>query len=345
MRPSVRPLAVGLACCLACCLVLELAGCGRDSPAPAKGAPPALVHLVLQTDWYAEPEHGGFYEALVKGYYRDAGLDVEIRQGSPMTHPDQMVATGQADIAIGRSEYVLVDAARGIPLVILGAMMEHDPQAIMVHHESGIRSLKDLDGRTIMAVPGSPFVAIMEQVLHIHVGIIPSDFGMSRFLADPNFVQQCFVTNEPYYVRQHGANVDVLPISDCGFDPYRVWYTRRDFLDQHPDLVRAFGAASVRGWREYIHGDSAPADTLIASLDLKLDPAFMAYSRGAMQSYRLVEGDPQAGDALGRIRRERLATQIKQLGDIGLLDHPLAVDDVWDPRSSPEESGGAGPGK
>jgi NitT/TauT family transport system substrate-binding protein len=341
MRTPFRPTAVGAVCCLA----LVLAGCSRNqSGAPAGGGQPTRFHLVLQTDWYAEPEHGGFYEALAKGYYRDAGLDVEIRQGSPMTRPEQMIATGQADIAIGRSEYVLVDAGRGIPFVMLGAMMQHDPQAIMVHHESGIRSLRDLNGRSIMAVPGSPFIAIMEQVLHIQVGIIPSDFGMSRFLADPAFVQQCFITNEPYYVRQHGANVDVLPVSDCGFDPYRVWYARRDFLDRHPDVVRAFGVATVRGWREYMNGDSAPADAVIASLNLKMDPAFMAYSRKAMQSYRLVEGDPRAGDALGRIRRERLAAQIKQLGDIGLLDHPVAVEDVWDPRFSTENSSPAGTG-
>jgi NitT/TauT family transport system substrate-binding protein len=341
MRPLFHPPPLGFACVLA----LALAGCSRNQAGPPPGGQTALVHIVLQTDWYAEPEHGGFYEALVKGYYRDAGLEVEIRQGGPTTRPDQMVATGQADIAIGRSEYVLVDAGRGIPLVILGAMMQHDPQAIMVHHESGIRSLKDLDGHTIMAVPGSPFIAIMEQGLHIHVGVIPSDFGMSRFLADPNFVQQCFLTNEPYYVRQHGANVDVLPVSDCGFDPYRVWYASRDFIAKHPDVVRAFGAATVRGWREYITGDSAPADALIASLDLKMDPGFMAYSRQAMQSYRLVEGDPRAGDALGRIRPERLATQLKQLGDIGLLDHPVAVEDIWDPRFAPEDSGTRGPGK
>jgi NitT/TauT family transport system substrate-binding protein len=228
---------------------------------------------------------------------------------------------------------------------MLGAMMQHDPQAIMVHHESGIRSLKDLDGRSIMAVPGSPFIAIMEQVLHIKVAIFPSDFGMSRFLADPNFVQQCFITNEPYYVRQHGAAVDVLPVSACGFDPYRVWYTRRGFLAQHPDVVRAFGAATVRGWREYLHGDAAAADALIASLDLKLDPPFIAYSRQAMRSYRLVEGDALAGDALGRIRRERLATQIKQLADVGLLDHPIAVEDVWDPRFAPEPAGAPDPEK
>jgi NitT/TauT family transport system substrate-binding protein len=341
MRPPFQAfaLAAGLG------LALGLGACRRSVMPSPGGAQASLVHVVLQTDWYAETEHGGFYEALAKGYYRDAGLDVEIRQGSPMTHPDQMVGTGQADIAIGRSEYVLIDAARGIPLVMVGAMMEHDPQAIMVHHESGIRALKDLDGRTIMAVPGSPFIPIMEHNLHIKVGIIPSDFGMNRFMADPNFVQQCFLTNEPFYVRLHGANVDVLPVSDCGFDPYRVWFVNRDFLARHPDVVRAFGAATVRGWREYVTGDPAPADARIAALNPKMDPAFMAYSRKAMQSYRLVEGDPRAGETLGRITAARLATQIRQLTEIGLLDHPITVEDVWDARFAPDDPSANPPAK
>jgi len=318
-------------------MAMGLSGCGRsDSLSPAS-VKPALVRVVLQTDWYAEPEQGGFYEALAKGYYRDAGLDVEINQGGPTTRPEQMIATGQADIGIASSDNVIIDAGRGIPLVIIGAMMQHDPQAIMVHHESGIRSLKELDGRNIMAVPGSDFIPIMENLLHIKVAITPSDFGMSRFLADGNYVQQCFVTNEPYYVRRLGAHVDVFPISECGFDPYRIWYARRDFIGAHPEAVRAFGAASLRGWRDYISGDPEPANALIASLNLKMDSDFMAYSRRMMQAYKLVEGDPAAGEGLGRISRKRLDAQIRQLGEIGLLENPVAVDDILDPRFLPND--------
>ncbi len=304
------------------------AGGGRRPAAAAAGGR-ALTRVVLQTDWYAEPEQGGFYEALALGYYRDAGLDVDIRQGSPTIVPQQAVATGRADFGIGRSEFVIIDASQGIPLVMVGAMMQRDPQAIMVHRGSGIRSLRDLNGRTIMAVPGSPFIAIMEDLLHIKVGIVPSDFGMSRFLADPQFVQQCFITNEPYYVRQRGARVRVLPVSDCGFSPYRIWYTRRSFLHRHPGIVRAFSAATIRGWREYIAGDPGPADARIAALNPKMDPAFMAYSRHAMQSYRLVAGDPSAGEALGRIDPRRIEAEIRQLAQAGLLSGPVTVPEVF----------------
>jgi NitT/TauT family transport system substrate-binding protein len=293
------------------------------------------THVVLQTDWFAQPEHGGFYEALVKGYYREAGLDVEIRQGAPALNPEQVVATGQADFAISSSNDVMVAAGRGIPLVMVGAFMERDPQALMVHAESGVRTFKDLDGRKVMAEPGAPFIDVIQKIYGIRISITPTDFGMGRFLGDKNFVQQCFVTNEPYYVRAHGAATRVLLISDSGFSPYRVFFTRRAFIAAHPDVVRAFTAASIRGWRDYVGGDQAAANALIASLNPKLDPPFMAFSVQAMRDYHLIGGDPAAGDAPGRLDRGRVGTLLRQLASIGLLDHPLAVDDVLDDHFIP----------
>ncbi len=312
--------------------LVALGGCGKPAEVPiaaGAGAKP-LVKVVLQTDWFAQPEHGGFYQALVKGYYRDAGLDVEIRQGNPTTIPAQVVATGRAEFAIGRSDDVIIAASRGVPLMMIGAFMQRDPQAILFHQESGIKTFKDLDGRNLMAVPGSAFITIMENTFHIKVAVTPTDFGMSRFLADKNFVQQCFLTNEPYYVRKEGANIGVLVLSDSGFSPYRVWYTRRSFAQEHPEVVRAFAAATVRGWSEYISGDRTEANTRIASLNPKMEPGFMDFSVHAMQEYHLVTGDPAAGDAVGRITRERIDTQIRQLSGIGLLDRPVTADEVFD---------------
>jgi len=319
--------------------VLAGSGCAKKTAAPpGAGGRPPLVKVVLQTDWYAEVEHGGFYTALVQGYYRDAGLDVEIVQGGPNGMTPQKIATGQADIAIGRSDDVIIFASRGVPVVMLGAFMQRDPQAIMFHRESGIRSFSDLDGRNLMAVPGSSFIPILERTFKIKLAITPSDFGMSRFLADRRFVQQCFVTNEPYYVRQQGADVGVLLLSDSGFAPYRVWYARRDFVAAHADVARAFAAATIRGWRDYIGSDHAAADARIAALNPKMDAAFLAFSRQAMIDYALVTGDPAAGDTVGRIDPARVEKEIRQLADIGLLDRPVAVGEVLDGAELPPES-------
>jgi NitT/TauT family transport system substrate-binding protein len=246
-----------------------------------------------------------------------------------------MVATGRADFGIDTSDDIILAVNRGVPLAMLGAYMQRNPQAIMFHRESGIRSFRDLDGRTVMAVPSLPFIAVLENTFHIRMSVMPSDFGMSRFLADRNFVQQCFVTDEPYYVRRQGADVGVLMISDAGYSPYSVWYATRGFLEHHADLARAFSQASIRGWREFNRGDRAPAEGLIGSLNPRMDTEFMAYGARAMREYRLVTGDSPTDDIIGRISRDRIAAEIRQLEAIGLLERPLSVDDVFDPRFQP----------
>jgi NitT/TauT family transport system substrate-binding protein len=293
---------------------------------------------VLQTDWYAQPEHGGFYQALVKGYYREAGLDVEIAQGGPNTMPPQKVVTNLAQFAIGRSDDVIVAFARGIPIVMVGALMQRDPQAIMFHQESGIHGFKDLDKRSIMSVPGAGFVPIMERKYGIKVSVTPLDYGLSRFMADKQFVQQCFVTSEPYYLKKQGVDVGVLLLSETGFSPYRVWYTSRDFLEKHPDQVRAFTEASVRGWRDYLEGDRAAADQRISELNKQMTPEFIAYSVGAMKEYKLAAGDPAAGETYGQIRAARIEEQIKQLIEIHVVEKPIKVGDIFDGRFLPESA-------
>ena len=317
--------------------VLLLAGCGEKAAAPAGPGGKALTRIVLQNDWYAQPEHGGFYQALVKGYYRDAGLDVVIDQGGPNAIPIQRVMLGSAQFAIGRSDDVMIAGGRGLPVVMVGALMQRDPQAFMFHPESGIRGFKDLDGRAIMTVPGSNFIPIMEQKYGIKISIIPLDFGLSRFVADKNFVQQCFITNEPYYVRQHGVDPGLLLLSDTGFAPYRVWYTSRKFLAENPGVVRAFCAASVRGWREYLDGDRAAADAMIQSLNKQITPEFTTYCLGVMHQYKLIAGDPAQGEAVGRLDPARLQTQLEQLNDIHLIGTPIKLADVFDDRFLPDD--------
>lgn len=301
-----------------------LAGCSR-APAPA---PSGLTPVTLQTDWYAQPEHGGFYQAQVTGIYRAAGLDVSILQGHPNLNPIQVVASGRADFGLSRSDDVITAASRGIPVVMLAALMEKDPQAIMYHEDQGIHSFHDLDGRKLLAVPGLNFIAILEQTQHISLRILPSDFGIARFVADPSMTTQCFVTNEPYYARQAGARVGILMLSDAGISPYRVWFTTRAFLAEHADLARAFTQASLRGWAEYVGGDRAQADARLETLNPRMNPDFIRYCVGAMQSYRLISGDAAAGDAPGRLNPARLADQIRQLSAIGVLAHPVTVADV-----------------
>jgi NitT/TauT family transport system substrate-binding protein len=316
---------------------LALAGCGEKAPPSAPGSALALTKITVQTDWYAQPEHGGFYQALVKGYYREVGLDVTISQGGPNAIPRQKVALGTVEFGVGRTDELIVAAGQGVPLVAVGAIMQHDPQAVMFHRQSGIRSFKDLAGRTIMAEPGAVWLKIVEKKIGLKLSLVPLDFGLSRFLADKNFIQQCFITNEPFYVRQQGAEVGTLLLSDAGIAPYRIWYTSRSFMTKNPEAVRAFAAASIRGWREYVDGDRKEADTMIRALNPKMTPEFIAYGVGAMREFKLVHGDAAKGEQVGQIDPVRLADEIAQLTSIGVLGRPVRLAEVFDETFLPEE--------
>jgi mono/diheme cytochrome c family protein len=199
----------------------------------------------------------------------------------------------------------------------------------MFHEESGIKSLSDLDGRAIMAGPGSAFLEILKQQYGIDFSVIPLDYGMSRFLADKEFVQQCFITNEPFYVARAGANVETILLSESGFNPYRVWFTSRSFLRRNPEVVAAFHRASVRGWRDYLFGDRTKANELIAAANPKMDEAFMGYVVKAMKDNKLVTGDSGDPADIGKIDPARIEEQIQQLTGINMLTQPKTVDDVF----------------
>ena len=130
-------------------LLVFVAGCHR---APATSG---LTPITLQTDWYPQPEHGGFYDALLRGYYRQEGLDVTILPGGPMNVAEQQVSMGAAQFGMGSSDRMLEADSQGEPLVTVGATMQNDPQGIMLHADSPVHSFSDLDGRAIAVKAGS----------------------------------------------------------------------------------------------------------------------------------------------------------------------------------------------
>ena len=308
---------------------LLLAGCGRSerAAAPAAGTA-ALVKVRFQTDWFPQPEHGGYYQALARGFYAEEGLDVEILPGGPNAQVMTGVATGRAQIGMTNGDDVLVAASRGLPLKLVAAEMQRDAQGILYHAAHPIRDLRDLDGKTVMAGAGSVWIQLVQQQYGIRFNLLPLVGDLARFMNDPRFVQQCFVTNEPYFARQRGADVGALLIAHPGYEPYRVIFTSDAFLQGNPDVVRRFVRASVRGWVDYLTGDPAPGNALLRKARPDLPEDFFAFSIQAMKDYRLVLGDPARGERMGQLTAERLATQLKLLRSLGVMERDLRVEDV-----------------
>lgn len=299
--------------------------CSRAPEAPA-AAPAALGTVRFQADWFPQTEHGGFYQALAKGFYQQAGITVTIAPGGPGLTPIQLIMGGFCDIAMAPSQEVVTTVSHGLPVVIVGVYMEHDPQGILVHEEDTIRDFKDLDGRTMMMPAESAFGTYLKKKYHIDFRIVPLNFGMGEFMADKRFAQMCFVTNEPYYVRKNGGHPRALLIADSGYDPYRCLFTTRKYLADHPAAVRAFVAASIRGWKDFMEGDPSPGKNLIAKANAQTDDAFMNFSIQAMRDYHLVSGHPELGERTGLMTRKRLEAQARILADLGITPTLIPVE-------------------
>ncbi|HVU17248.1 MAG TPA: ABC transporter substrate-binding protein [Candidatus Didemnitutus sp.] len=317
--------------------LFSLLAFGCSKPAAPVTTAGGLVKVRFQTDWFPQPEHGGYYEALAKGYYAEEGLDVELVPGGPNAQVMAMVATGRADLGMTNGDDVIVAIARGVPIKMVAAEMQRDAQGIMYHAEHPVHDLRDLNGRTIMAGAGSVWLQYAQKTYGIKFNLLPLVGDLARFMNDPTYVQQCFVTNEPYFARQRGANVGAFLIAGPGYEPYRVMFTSDRYIKDHPALVEKFVRASIRGWTEYLTGDAEPANKLILKLRPDLTPEFAAYSIRAMKDYQLVLGDPKRDERMGQLTVKRLETQIGILQKLGVLDHPVEIKDVVDFEFLPDE--------
>ena len=300
-----------------------LAACSK--PAAPEGA--GLTHVSLQADWYAEAEEGGNYQAVARGFYREAGIDMNLMNGGPGGFPFQKVASGTADFALGRSDDVILAVAHGhLPLMIVCAYMERDPMAVIVHAEGPVRDFPDLAGKSMMADPTMAWLSYLKAKYSMDFGIIPLNYGLGQFIADPNFIVQGFATNEPYFLRQKGVATRTLLISSSGYNPYRVIYGNTGFVRAHPDAVRAFVAATLHGWDDFLDGDPSPAKKLIFATNQGMTEDFFAFSREALKRDLFVRGDPAEGERLGLITRSRMQEQVDLFVKLKIIDAPIPLD-------------------
>jgi len=302
---------------------LALAGCAKKTATVSAPATPAApFKITVQLDWIAEPEHGGFYQAQAKGYFKAEGLDVEIIPGGPNAFVMQKLATGKADIGQGDSTNTLLAIAQDIPVIQIGAVFQNDPSVLMLHDENPVKSFEDLNGKTIMARPEWAFLPYLKKKYNIDFQLVPQNYSVANFVADKDLIQQGYYIAEPYHIINAGGQMPrFLYAWDAGFDSYCVLVANKAWAAAHPDQVRAFMRAYIHGWLDYIAGDPTPAHELLKKANPINTDDFMMFSRKMIIDGELVTGrGPGAGaDNIGRITKERFATQIQQLEDLGIL--------------------------
>lgn len=279
-------------------------------------------NLTVQLDWVAEPEHGGFYQAQARGFFAEEGLDVTLIPGGPNALVMPKVATGQAHIGQADSTNTLLQQAEGVPVVQFAAVFQDDPSGLLVNADSAVQRFEDLDGKTIIARPEWAFLQFVQKKFGIKVSVVPQNFSVSAFLGNKEAIQQGYYIAEPYHIVKAGGKMPrFLSTWDAGFRAYAVLVTSRKFAREHPDRLRAFTRAYLRGWRDYLEGDPAPAHAAMQAANANNTEEFMRASRQLIIDGKLVTGRDASGgpDQIGRLDPARFATQIQQLEDLAIL--------------------------
>jgi NitT/TauT family transport system substrate-binding protein len=279
--------------CLLASLVLALNAAGAFAQ--------PLDRVSFGTNWVAEAEHGGFYQALADGTYREYRLDVTIVPGGPNVNNRILVPVGKLDFFMSANTLQSFDAiAQNIPTLAVAALFQKDPQILMAHPDQGIDKLEDLKQLTLF---------ISREGLASYFQWLKADFGFSEarvkpytsnpqpFLADKRSAMQGYVTSEPFAIeRQAGFKPKVFLLADQGFNSYSTLIeTRRNLVTSKPDLVQRFVDASIIGWMHYLYGDNAAANALIKRHNPEMTDGLLAYSLTKMKEYGIVDsGDAQA---------------------------------------------------
>ncbi len=293
-------------------LATMLAAC---SPAKKEATTaPGLTPIRFATDWRAEAEHGGFYEALANGEYAKRGLDVKIIQGGPGVNVPQLLAAGSVDLGVGSNGFVVLNLAReGVPVTAVAAVFQKDPQVLIAHPDAGVNALADMKGRPILI--GDASVTTFWVWLKSKYGFTDDQvrkyaFNNGPFLADKRAIQEGYLTSEPYTIeKQAGFKPKVFLLADNGYPGYATMILAPNTLiTKNPAAVKAFIEATAKGWRDYLNGDPKPADALILKDNPEMTQDVLDQARAKMKSNGIVEGGDAASGGIGAMTDARWQT-------------------------------------
>ncbi|KQW59596.1 ABC transporter substrate-binding protein [Variovorax sp. Root411] len=278
--------------------------------------------FTYMTNWYAQAEHGGFYQAQALGIYKKYGLDVTIKMGGPQVNITQMMAAGQADCIMGSSDIQMMQVREGgVPVVNVAAFFQKDPQVLIAHDD--VKKFEDLKGKTLLI--GAQANRGYWPWLKAKFGFTdeqtrPYTFNIQPFVADKNAAQQGYLTSEPYAIQKAGVKSTVLMFSDHGFPAYANTVSCMEkTLKERNKQVAAFVKASAEGWKSYL-ADPAPANALIKKDNPNMTDDQLAYSVAKLKEMGMVAGGDAGKLGIGVITDARSKASYDFLVTAKLLD-------------------------
>jgi NitT/TauT family transport system substrate-binding protein len=302
---ALRLLAVAFAAAVcACSPAKKDEAAGPDQPTTIRFA----------TDWRAQAEQGGFYEALANGEYKKRGLDVKIVQGGPGVNVPQLLAAGAVELGMGSNSFIVMNLAQeGVPVKAVAAFFQKDPQVLLAHPDQGIQSIADLKGHPILLSDASVtafWVWLKAKYGFTDAQVRKYTFNSAPFLADKRAAQQGYLTSEPYTIeKQAGLKPKVFLLADEGYPGYATMVLAPDSLiARNPAAVKAFVEATAKGWQDYLYGDPAPADALIRKDNPEMTQDVLDQAREKMKAYGIVDGGDGKTLGLGAMTDARWTT-------------------------------------
>jgi len=301
MNPALLPRALTLLVALVTVL----------SPAQAQTK---LDKVSFGTNWVAEAEHGGFFQAVADGTYAKYGLDVTIVPGGPNDNNRMLLIAGKLDFFMAANTLMSFDAvANNVPVVTVAAIFQKDPQVLLTHPESKVTKLEDLKPLTLFVSKegiSSYFQWLKSEYGFSEEKVRPYTFNPQPFLANKQSAMQGYVTSEPYAIEKSaGFKPGIILLADHGFNSYSTLVeTRRDLIDKKPDLVQRFVDASMIGWYHYLYGDNSAANAMIRKLNPEMTDELIAYSIARMKEYGIVDSGDSLRDGIGAMTDARMAS-------------------------------------
>jgi NitT/TauT family transport system substrate-binding protein len=280
--------------------------------------------VTFLTSWYAQAEHGGYYQAVATGIYKKYGLDVTIKMGGPQINVTQLLAAGQADFVMGKDFQVLSGIEQGIPMLTVGTVFQKDPQGMMTHDD--VKSLAELKDKTILVATSgrtSWWPWLQKKYNLKDEQTRPYTFNLQPFFADKNVVQQGFPGSEPFSAEKAGQKVKFFVFADDGYPPYgNTIVSMQKTAKDKPEMVQRFVKATLEGWKSYL-ANPAAGNALIKQDNPKMEDDVLAYSVKQMNDMKFFNGGDAAKAGPGVMTDARWKQTYELMVASGLLK-PMA---------------------
>lgn len=289
----------------------------------------ALEAVVFATDWKAQAEQGGFYQAKALGLYEKAGLDVTLRGGGPGVNIPQLLGAGAIDFGMGSNSFIPLNMVRaGVPAKAVMAAFQKDPQVLITHPRDDISTLADIKERPVMIADASVnafWVWLRAKYDFSDRQIRKYTFNLAPFLVNKEAIQQGYVTSEPYTIATRGGfEPQVFLLSDYGYPSYAAMVlAQNQLIEQRPELVQAFVNASIEGWQSYVYGDPTPGNQLIlaANPDMRQDIIDQAIEQ--IRSRAMLASSDTEKNGLGAMSRARWQSFFTTMSENGVYRKSL----------------------